>query len=182
MKSRFASMLIPGLLGIMSVCDELYAQPAEGEVWTHVASACVVHDGSTAIAHTSTSRLLHAANQTGTIYARCNVTNPEDNGGDTEWDRLEVVYTDNDGCLSDNPGVTAILWRVNNINGGIREIATLESKDFCEVGPQRQRVSFSHTFNFTAYSYYVELQVRRNVAAGPNSVVNVAVVRLLEAP
>jgi hypothetical protein len=182
-KKRFAKYLFPMWLGMAAV-----PAMAVDEMWTGVGSTCTLDEASTALAEMNAARLYFKPNQTGTIVARCNVTNPHDDGGDTHWNRLEVAYRDNDGALSPSPGVIAILYRVSSRrapppkgNGGISEIARFNSDDYPENADTVNSVDFEvpHEFNFDRYTYFVELRIRRDVAvAGIN--VSVSAIRLLE--
>ena len=150
--SRFANSLIPIFLGIMLTIPE-----ARGaEVWTHTAAACVVDEDSTAKAMSTGGRFLFRPNQIGTIYARCNVTNPKDNGEDTVWDRLEVSYNDPDA----NSRVRATLKAVSNVTGGtFDKLPVFDSANYPPGQRTEQVVLANGFFDFAAHSYYVEIQI-----------------------
>jgi hypothetical protein len=120
----------------------------------------------------SAARFLHKGSNTGNIYARCNVTNPVDGGGNPHWSVLELVYKDPGSTTQ----VTGILYRVSNTTGGISPIATFDSNLFAQLTTQQvNSVLFGHNFNFFAYAYYVELKVNRTATT---YLPDVAIVRL----
>ena len=170
---HYATMLIPALVGFCFNISNARAQ----EVWTHVATSCTLDEDSTALAEFTAARITFKANQTGTISARCNVTNPRDDGGDPVWTALEAAYTDPDGNGSAY-SVKAILRRVSNTTGGIMDRGTFNSNAFDDRGPIVHQVALdSGLFDFYTYAYYVQIEIRRsNTNANPT----VSLLRLLQ--
>lgn len=125
----------------------------------------------------SAARFRHKGSITGEIVARCNVTNPRDDGSDPVWDYLEVVYR----RQAETDQVTAELIRVSNETGGVHTLATFDSNNFgTSPDEQTRHVEFDHTFNFVAFAYYVQIKVSRtSSAAGHNP--SVSIVRLCQA-
>jgi len=132
--------------------------PAAGEaqVWTHTAHTCVVdevHSSGKAITFTDSLRVQRA----GTVRARCNVTNPMDDGQSPNWGVLDVVYTDPPPAAS-NERITAVLWRIDNDGGVGLPIAVFNSDSFPQAAAaQMQSVEFSHVFDFSEAAYFVEI-------------------------
>lgn len=143
-------------------------------VWTHVGAACVADESSAGKYEASAARFRHKGSNTGDIFARCNVTNPEDDGRNPNWDLLEVVYR----CQAETDQVTAELIRVSNETGGVHTLATFDSNNFgTSPDEQTEHVTFNHSFNFVAFAYYVQIKVSRtSSAAGHNP--SISIVRL----
>jgi hypothetical protein len=147
-------------------------------LWTHVASACAVDNGSAAQYDANAARFKVATGVAlpATVVARCNVTNPQDNGLDLNWNWLEVAYRDPDGTGTGSQ-VRALLYRVSNATGGISLLATFDSNAFAAVGDNTAGVLVGGTLDFLHYAYYVEIQVKRSDVANDPTV---SIVRLLE--
>jgi len=139
---------------------------AQGPVWTHTAAACAVDNASASKYETNGARFRFKVDgqTTGNIYARCNITNPKDDGSNPGWNRLEVAYTDE----RESPNfVKATLYRVNKTSGGVSEIGTaFDSINFgAKPSGGAEEVTLTHTFNFTTYAYFVMLQIHREDAS-----------------
>jgi hypothetical protein len=158
-----------------SVDDSASVQSAVagGPVWTSVAAACVPDEGSAGRYEANAARFRHRGTNTGDIYARCNVTNPRDDGGNPAWNILQIVLTDPAGVNQ----VTAELVRVSNANGGVFTLATVDSNNWVAnpATQLRSSIPFAVVYDFDTYSYYVQIKVSRANAA---SVPDVALVRL----
>jgi hypothetical protein len=123
---------------------------------THVAATCTVDEDSVSKYQTLGPELRFRGVETGVVTARCNVTNPRDDGQNPQWGVMEVAFRDPDG-----PGrnrVQVWLKRVTN-NGGI---ATLASFDSNVSVPPLGRINFAHPFNFLGNAYYLEVKITRN--------------------
>jgi hypothetical protein len=71
------------VLGAVSLLSLLAGGEARAQsIWTHVASACAVDDGSAATYEVNAARFKVKSGVTlpATVVARCNVTNPQDSG------------------------------------------------------------------------------------------------------
>jgi hypothetical protein len=145
-------------------------------IWTHVGAACMPDEGSTGKYEANAARFRHKGSFTGDIFARCNVTNPRDDGLNPGWDCLEVVYS----RQADTDQVTAELIRVSNETGGVYTLATLDSNNFgTSPDEQTKHVDFHHDFNFEHFAYYVQIKVsRKSSSAGHNP--SISIVRLYE--
>jgi hypothetical protein len=131
---------------------------ASAAEWSARAGACVLDEKSVGRVAVSENAEL-APKTAATIEARCNVTNPNDNGAAPSWNTLIVFYHDLDG-KSLQSRVAATLFSVDKLTGGSIIIATFDSNDPAHVengltGIQR----FSHTFNFGQNGYFVLLTV-----------------------
>lgn len=173
-----------------TVASEELATPVDAQVgpaayipavWTHVAAACVPDEGSMSRFEANAARFRHKSTSTGSIYARCNVTNPADSGGGPTWSALEVVYLDPPtGTPTDTNQITAELWRVSNSSGGVYRVALFDSNGLGRVArttAQSGYTIFSHAFDFRNYAYYVQLKVSRVTTS---TVPEVYIVRLEE--
>lgn len=145
---------------------------AQAQVWTHVAAACTPDESSAARFDASGARFRHKGSNTGKIYARCNVTNPMDGGGNPSWNAIELVFKDNGA----GERVLAELYRVSNTSGGITLIGSVDSDDFAgSAAEQTQWELLSTTFDFYKYAYYVLITVERTATA---TLPDAAIVRL----
>jgi hypothetical protein len=177
---RFAFML-NGLrvVGAISLLGSLAVGEARAQsVWTHVASACAVDDGSAAKYEVTAARFKVRTGATlpATVVARCNVTNPQDSGLDPNWEWLEVAYRDPDGVATGNQ-VKALLYRVSNATGGISLWATFDSNEIAATGNNTAGVWFGGTLDFQNYAYFIEIQVTRSDTANDPTI---SIVRLKE--
>lgn len=168
---------------LLIIASALLIFPAQvcALTWTHVAGACVPDDESRNRYESVAARFRHKDQHTGSIFAKCNVTNPMDPrgrlSGNPTWDSLEVVYVDPPGSGNQ---VLAELVRVSNRTGGIFTLATFDSNcDDCEAdaAAQTRSVHFIHQFDFDSYAYYVLIKVRRTDADEANRP-SVSMVRL----
>ena len=167
MSARFRRLtLLAPTLVIIVTC---FAGLAQGQTtWTQTANSCVVDNSDLDQYDQDSFSLQFRRGVEGTILARCNVTNPRDDGGDPGWGTLEVVFRDPDGS-DDRSRVRVRLFRVNN-GGNTTEIAELDSDDFPEAhDPATQSVSFSHAFDFDHGAYFVELRVSRESIRSENN-------------
>jgi hypothetical protein len=167
------------VLGALSPFSPLATGDARAQgVWTHVASACAVDEGSTAKYDVNAARLRvkTAATLPATVVARCNVANPRDDGGDPGWNWLEVVYRDPDGIATGSQ-VKALLYRVSNATGGVSLLTTFDSNEFPATADNTARALFGGSLDFYNYAYFVELQVKRSDTANDPTI---SIVRLLE--
>jgi hypothetical protein len=142
-------------------------------IWTHVASACAVDEASLTKYDQHVSVLGFKGANIGTLVARCNVENlPLEQM--FEYPLLEVTYKDPDG-FGTTFQVRAMLIMANET--GTFKIAEFDSNNFpASPNFQRQAVSYSHTFDFAANAYYIDIRVTRNsTAESPTA----AIVRLL---
>jgi hypothetical protein len=127
--------------------------------WYAIASSCVLDEDAE-------GRVLSAffnlrPRDAGDIETRCNVTNVSDSGSSPIWSRLEVAYQDPDGPGL-NHEVIAVLFRVDKFTGQSVAVATFSSNKFgASAASQLQYQTFSHSFNFSAYGYFVSVRVRR---------------------
>jgi hypothetical protein len=175
---------LPKTLLILGICTWLTVlagrHAGAAGIWTHVASACALDPASVARAKVQEARLQLKPGRTGTIIARCNVTNPLDDGQDPFWNFLDISYRDPDGQGTDDQ-VSARLYRVVNDTGEVTLVATFDSNSSAvKVAHIEGRFFLSVTdFDFEAFAYFIELRVQRAVArAGPAPMV--ALVRLRE--
>lgn len=148
-------------------------------IWTHVASACAVDEASAAKYDVNAARFkVKTGQQPATVVARCNVTNPQDDGSDPWWNTLEVTYRDPDGTGAGSQ-VKALLYRVTNATGGVVLIGTFDSNAYATTGDYTARVLVGGAadFDFDNYAYFVEIQVKRSDTANDPTI---SIVRLYE--
>jgi hypothetical protein len=172
---RAAWVLAPIVIGAVAIGLIGQSAGAQGSVtvWTHAASACSPDEASFGRFDAHVSSFKHAPAATGQIVTRCNIVDlPQFGIGEIQV--LDVVYRDQDG-----PGtaqrVRAELIRSNNA-GVTSVIRTFDSNAFAgSSATQRRFVSYSHTFNFEANAYFVQVRVDR---ATTNITPLIATVRL----
>lgn len=147
--------------------------------WSYIASACTLDEASTGKYNLDFARLQFAGTATGEVAARCNVINPLDinGGGNPGWNRLDVTYQDPDGQAAASR-VSVQLRRVDRITGLSYTVATFDSNSY-PSGQQLKTLSFSHTFNFLNYGYYVGISLTRSSSS---AAVRAQRVRLYVAP
>jgi hypothetical protein len=150
--------LLAGVIALSAI-PRAHGQVVAGE-WETVASACVPDEESAGKYAMEFASFQFLGSSTGSVDGRCNVTNPRDDTYDPHWGLMEVTYSDPDGASAGSQ-VVVYLRRVNKTTGSSSDIAVFNSNLFA-AGQQLRTVSFTHTFNFADYGYYVALSVRRN--------------------
>jgi len=146
----FLGTLFGGLLLISS---------ASAATWSAVVSTCEPGSDSIGLYAYNVAQFHFATNATGQIKTRCNVANPLDSSVPA-WTTLVVGYHDPDGT-GVNYQVDAQLDRVNKSTGISTIIKTFDSSAFAATGATSHSVTFTHTFDFTNYAYFVTLSVSR---------------------
>lgn len=137
--------------------------PIQAQDFVMVASTCTVDEAATGKFEMNFGRFQFDGNYTGTIDARCNVSNPLDSVlQSVSWNAMEVSYDDPDGALAGTE-VVVTLRRVDKYTGGSTLIATLSSNNF-GPGQQLRNVPISHSFNFVNYAYYIGISVKRTTS------------------
>jgi len=146
------------------LAGSLLALPmAHAQTWSTIASSC--SPGSDSIGRYAYSNGIFefADSDTGMISTRCQVNNPLDSGV-PKWTTLTMGYQDPDGTFTDYE-VQVFLERVRKTTGIHAVVAALDSNNHSNTGPNTAKTTFSHTFDFTNYVYYVGIRVNRNDAA-----------------
>lgn len=158
-------LFVPMLLGILLLCPSPVT--AQNSVWTWVGSAAVPDESSLDKYEAIGGQFRHKGTNTGSIYARCNVINPRDDGQDPDWGLLEAVFRDPTGTGNQ---VKIQLIRVSNSTGGTYTIATLDSNKFTASDDfQTKSIPFNYNFNFFSYAYYVLITVTRTSSGAGNN-------------
>lgn len=151
------------LMGMLLGGVLLLSGSANAQTWTTIASACQPGSSYAGDYHFSAGTLNFASGITGQIVSRCNVTNPKDSGV-PGWTTMVVGYQDPDGTGT-NYQVDAQLYRVLKSTGAYGLIKTFDSSSFSGTGATSHSVTFTHTFDFTNYAYWVELTLTRGDTA-----------------
>jgi hypothetical protein len=160
-RRAFAGMLLGGLF--------LTVQTASAQIWSSAASACTpdedtVTGGLYDVFYNGT--LLFKAGKTGSIKARCSVTNPIETGASPGWNLLTVGYLDPDGTGA-NYQVYAQLIAVKRDTGVITVVKSFYSDSFATTTPTSHTVTFlGYAWDFANYAYYVGINVERASTAG----------------
>lgn len=129
-------------------------------LWTQVASACTIDESDLADYNASGPYVYFKSAASGTIYLRCNITNPDDGGTSPFWNTLHVTYKDADGT-STSTRVIARLRRMTRSTGSVSTRATFDSNTFAGTGVQERDVQVSENWNFYNYYYYIEAYIYR---------------------
>jgi len=146
----------------------LMVQSASAQSWTSVGSTCIPDDESVGLYSFDNGTFQFGAGKTGTIKARCHITNPLD-GALPTWNTLTIGYRDPDG-IGLNDQVFVQLVRVARGTGVVTVIKSFDSNAFTSVGSTVHSVNFTHTFDFTNYAYYLALNVDRASTADSTAV------------
>lgn len=155
MKTKFQVLASLGGLLVMSVA-------AQAQTWSSAASVCQPGIDSAGLYTFNGGQFKFSGTSTGQIKVRCQVTNPMDSGVPA-WGTLVVGYQDPDGTGIDYQ-VDAQLNRVSKSSGTAFIIKTFDSSSFSTTGPTSHNITFTHTFDFTNYAYFVTLTVTRGDA------------------
>ena len=133
--------------------------------WVAVATTCAPDETSAGKFEADFGRFQFRGNNTGSVDARCNVTNPQDSltSPNPGWGSLEISYDDPDGSLNDSQ-VSVTLRRVDKFTGNSFLLATFDSNSQA-AGQQVRTIGFNHTFNFVNNGYYVGISVRRSTTS-----------------
>jgi hypothetical protein len=132
----------------------------QAQTWSTVASTCEPGSDSIGLYIYSNGTFEFASGETGKISTRCQVNNPLDTGVPS-WKTLTVGYQDPDGRDGDYE-VQGSLERVAKSTGVHTIVVTLDSNSYVTTERTSRSVTFTHTFDFTDYAYYVLLNVSRS--------------------
>lgn len=152
---KLMTMLAGGLL--------LASTGVRAQTWSSAASVCQPGSDSVGLYSFSSATFQFGGSNTGQIRTRCAVVNPLDTG-DPKWTTLSMGYVDPDGTGIDYQ-VDAQLARVNKQTGAAAIIKTLDSSSFSSTGPAIHSITFTHTFDFSNYAYYISLTLTRGDTA-----------------
>lgn len=133
---------------------------AQAQTWSSVASTCEPGSDSIGFYAYSNGTFEFASGETGKIATRCALNNPLDSGVPA-WKTLTAGFVDPDARDGDYE-VQVSLERVAKGTGVHTIIVTLDSNSYNVSVATSQHVSFTHTFDFTNYAYYVLMNVSRN--------------------
>ena len=144
--------------------------------WTTVASACVPDEESTGKFVMEFGSFEFKLGATGSVDARCNVTNPDDDGINPGWGTMEVTLNDPDGAGAASQ-IVVYLRRVHKVTGATGDVHVFNSNLF--AGGQGLRITnFNHAWDFANYAYNIAISVRRNGTLTPR----IQRIRLLVTP
>ncbi|HWB96627.1 MAG TPA: hypothetical protein VG672_08000 [Bryobacteraceae bacterium] len=162
MSNRIPSLPIVFAIGLLGLIAAPRSFAITGD-WTTVAAACVPDEESAGRYAAEFGAFQFRGANTGTVDARCNVTNPRDDTNNPGWGVMEVTYNDPDGAAAPAQ-VVVYLRRVHKVTGASSDIVVFNSNAFA-AGQQLRSVGFHHAFNFTDYAYYIAFSVRRTVSS-----------------
>ncbi|MEW6367846.1 MAG: hypothetical protein AB1714_24720 [Acidobacteriota bacterium] len=158
MKPRTMLTVLIGVSMALAIPATALAQL--GPYWTHIGAACVVDELDVNDYEVAYEEIYFKAGVTGSIQARCNVTNPDDQGDNPVWDRLGVTFKDPD-ATGTGARIQAVLKKVTRSTGTSSTVATFDSNRFAGTGWQFQATGVSHTWDFWNYYYYVDIVLSR---------------------
>jgi len=147
------------LLGALLVSPAVQASS-----WSTIASSCEPGSDSIGFYSYSNGTFRFATGATGKISTRCQINNPLDTGVPA-WNTLTVGFVDPDG-RGGNYEVQVLLQRVAKSTGVHTVIATLDSDAYGSTGAQSQHITFTHTFDFINYAYYIGVDILRGDTNG----------------
>jgi len=150
---------LPTLVAMLFGGLVLQSPSVAASTWSSSASVCQPGSDSAGLYTFNGAQFEFAGTATGQIKTRCNVTNPLDSGVPT-WNTLTVGYLDPDGT-GVNYQVDAQLARVNKSTGVSFIIRTFDSSALSTSGATARSITFTHTFDFTNFAYFVTLTVTR---------------------
>lgn len=151
------STLLTAVTGVLV----LLSLSAAAQTWSATASTCQVDDGYPIVFDVSGGTLSFAGGNSGTIHARCNVTNPVDTGKPT-WIGLRVGYRDPDGVNS-STRVYATLYQVDRSTGNLTALTSFDSNSYTDSGAtQHTKLFFGIAFDFSKYAYYIDVSLTRS--------------------
>lgn len=129
------------------------AVPASAQYWGVPGSVGIIDEGSTSLYEFSGAALKFKSGQTGTIVARYPITSNV--SSNPAWTTLAIAYS--------NPGLTVRVIELGHCLGFEDEIAatTISSGDANSC----TNLSISHTWDFSNYSYYVEVSLTRSTTS-----------------
>ncbi len=133
---------------------------AQAQTWSTVASTCEPGSDSIGLYAYSNGSFEFASFETGKVATRCPLNNPLDTGVPS-WKTLTAGFQDPDGRGGDYE-VQVSLERVAKGTGIHTIIVTLDSNSYSTTGATSKSITFTHTFDFTNYAYYVLMNVSRN--------------------
>ena len=159
-KLMFFALIVGALLPL---------QVAQAQTWSTAGSTCEPGSDSIGFYQYSNASFEFADwGATGQISTRCLVNNPLDSGA-VKWKTLTMGYQDPDGRGGDYE-VQASLQRVHKASGAHDVIVTIDSDSYTTTAATSKSITFTHTFDFVNYAYWVALRVNRNDSAFSPSV------------
>jgi hypothetical protein len=119
------------------------------------AVTCVPSDAALTRGYTAASgKLTHQGTDTGTLLFYCPVLAFDHQ---PSWSRLVLTYQDSDG-----PGTDAIVRaRLDRIGTSDGQVSTLATVTSSRTGVMQGGASFTHSFDFSAAVYFVEIELTR---------------------
>lgn len=157
---KLAGMIILSFLALASK-----EASAATTYWSMVAAGCT--PGDPAIQNNryqiQSGHVAHAGTNVDVISLYCPVTalDPGEVAASGEPTQVTMTFQDESTSVGDN--ITAQLIRMTRTSGALTTIATLDSDstDGMGTGVQKQAASYTHTFDFTTYVYYVRIDIDR---------------------
>ena len=163
-KAPVCAILLGGLLLLSSA-----ASAANYNNMTIAPTTCAVDEGDRLDYSVNGARLAFSAGKTGTLGVRCMVSNPVESVGiatpgplapNPSWTAITIGCQDPDG-YGPNYGALVQLKRVRISDGA----AFLVTEFDCNLKTK----TFSHTFDFWNYAYWINVSLQRlNTAQNPS--------------
>jgi hypothetical protein len=170
------SRTIAFAVGVASVVVAPESRAQSTGEWTTVTSACVPDEDSTGKFVMTFGSFEFKAGATGSIDARCNITNPDDEKTDPGWGTMELTLNDPDGAGAGSQ-IVVYLRRVHKSSGGSSDLQVFDSNLY-PAGQALKIKNFNPSWDFATYAYYIAISVRRTGTLTPR----IQRIRLLVTP
>jgi hypothetical protein len=153
------TLILGALLGIVLAIG--YSPYAFASWWTHTASAGMIDDADLSDFAASNEEVYFKSGKSGSIYLRCNITNPNDDGTNPYWDYLGVTYKDPDGTGTATR-VVVYVKRVSKTTGSTSTLATFDSNTVNVPSTNYSWICFdTEVGDFSLYYYFLEAMLYR---------------------
>lgn len=153
-------LFVPMLLGALL----LYSVEAGAGVWTGAACAFVPDDNDITLYDLTDCAFRQQDTNLSPVVARCNVTNPRQDGANPGWTTMEISFIDTSATAGNF--VQVRLYRTSCTTGTTSTVATCSSDSFSALATVQCRTcTFNHVFDFFEYAYYIRVYVDRSSTA-----------------
>ena len=131
---------------------------AQAQIWSSAASVCQPGSDSIGSYAFNVATFEFAGSDTGTIKTRCSVTNPLDSAhrpGRRWWWAIRIPM------VPESITRWTRRYSVSKTTGTSYIIKVFDSSSFAVTTAASRSVTFTHTFDFVNYAYFVTLSVTR---------------------
>ncbi len=150
-------------VAVVAMAAPAHAIPS-GPAWSANATSCTP-DADTIVGQrytTTSQKVAHRGSNVNQIQLVCGI-NIGATFSSTAWN-LILTYRDSTAAAT-SAFVSARLVRVSRVNGNSATVATFNSNSSEVTGINKAGVGFTHTFDFAAAYYYVQIVLDRTLAS-----------------